>query len=70
MKRVKLGKEPVLHVWRYIVTVGRLCRGQWKTKMKCFRSLAEVKSFREAAPKKSYIEVYEAHHNFREAWEK
>ncbi len=70
MQRVKLGKEPVLHVHRYIVSVGRLARGSWRTKYHYCTSLSEVKAVRETAPKKSYIEVYEAHHNFREAWEK
>jgi len=71
MKRVKYGKEPVLHVHRYIVAVGRQKKNHWHTKFFYCQNLAEMRDRRDRAPNKgSVVEVYSATHNFREAWEK
>jgi len=70
MKRIKYGREPVLHTHRYIVQVGGCPGKHWKWKVHYCMNLDEVKLLREDAPKGSVIEVYEAHHNFREAWRK
>ncbi len=63
--RVKKGKEPVLHVHRYIVVASRGKRsGFWYC-----ASLKEVREIRDRQRKGTIVEVFSAVHNFREAWE-
>lgn len=70
MTRVKLSKEPFLHVHRYVMAIGMKRKDHWHTTYRYAVNLEEVAEFRSKAPKGSYIEVFEAHHNFREAWQK
>lgn len=66
MKRIKYGKEPVLHAHRYVVCVYFKNGQRWFHE----QNLKEVRSRIMLQRKGSVCEVYEAHHNFREAWQK
>lgn len=71
---IKYGKEPTLHLHRYIVGVScqktsKKGKPSWYTKYHYCRNLEEVLNLRNCLPKGRVVEVYEAHHNFREAWE-
>lgn len=75
MQRIKYGTEPVLHVHRYIVTVGcnrkatpHAKKATWHVKYHYCANRAEVRNLRKSLPKGRVVEVYEAHHNFREGW--
>lgn len=73
MKRIKFGKEPVLKIHRYVVTIGYHTKGKdshWHLDFEYAMNLAEVEAIKDAARKGSIIEVYKAHHDFKEAWEK
>lgn len=70
MRRIKYGKEPVLHVHRYILAIGRKTKKGWTWGFRYVANLKEVREARDEAAKGSIVEVYEAHHNFREAWKK
>ena len=72
--RIAYKKEPVLHVHRYIVVVGKIReekkRGNsyWYTSYKYCRNLKEVAEAKRKAPRGSVIEVFKAKHDFRNAW--
>lgn len=66
-RRIKYGKEPVLHAHRYIVLI---IRKSGKTGVAYCENLDGVRERVESAPVGSVVEVYTATHNFREAWEK
>lgn len=72
-RRIKYGREPVLHLHRYIAVVGcrRKFRGKlvWHRQFRYLVNLKEVRNLRDSLPKGKVLEVFEAHHNFREAWE-
>lgn len=70
MKRIKYSKEPVLKVHNWIVTVG--CRKGGLYRIKYFYCLhkKEVNALKAKAQKGAVVEVYRAHHNFIEAWQK
>ena len=73
MRRVKMGKEPVLHIHRYVVAIGRPRkegkRTVWTTTYKYAENLPEAREFRNEAPKGSFVELYRARHDFIEAWD-
>jgi hypothetical protein len=78
MKRVKYGKEPVLHIHRYVISVGfsvkpKKDRAYWHTNYQFCMNLKEARAVRNEVLKRrpsAVIEIYKAHHDFREAWKK
>lgn len=67
MKRLKVAKEPILDVHRYIVVLYvKLKRARY---IYCM-NLKEVREKRKAAPKGSVIEVFKAIHEHKETWVK
>ena len=67
--RIKYGKEPTLRpINRWVVTVARLVGKRWHTRYFYCLNLDGVRACRDRARRGSVIEVYEAHHNFREGW--
>ena len=71
-KRIKYGKEPVLHVHRYIVAIGRHSgKGKcWHWGFRYVLNLKEARACRATAPKGAVVEIHSAVHNFREAWQR
>ena len=71
MKRIKYGKEPILHVHRYIVAIVRPNKnGNCSIGFRYAVNLKEARSFRDTAAKGYVVEIYKASHDFREAWQK
>ena len=71
-QRVSYKTEPVLHVHRYIVTIGGYCK-----KKKCFKTryiycdnLNAVRVAKDQAKAGDVVEVFKAQHNFVRCWKR
>lgn len=65
VKRIKQGEEPILHVHRYICTVGRTDnKGKRCTKFHYCINLKEVNALKGKLKKYHVLEVFKASHNY------
>lgn len=70
--RVKVKKEPTLHVHRYICLLKKPGQGAKRFSLTYYycKNLKDVRDLRDNMPAGNRLDVYSAFHSFREAWEK
>lgn len=70
MRAIHFAHEPKLHIHKYVVTIGRTARdGAWVTKLHYCMSLKEVNAVKRNARRGHVVEVFNAAHTFRAAFE-
>lgn len=70
VQRVNFTKQPILHIHRYVVAIGGVDKKDdcYKTKYHYCANLKEVQGLKKKLTKGQVLEVYQAYHDFREAW--